>query len=84
MVIASAFGHVYNENWKPKAEQKNMKILQLGQKSLHKFGAKEVMAAVEISTFEKKSDTFLHQENRKEPCRHLRNFQIPSIIASRT
>jgi hypothetical protein len=72
----AAFSQVYSENWEKKAEQKDLKNLQCGQKCLCKDGAKKGIVSERISTIKKKLNTF-HQDNRKDVLRASQELARP-------
>jgi hypothetical protein len=64
-LFLAAFSQAYNENCVQKTEQKGLKNLQFGQKSLCTVRTKEGMVSEEISPTFKKPRT-LHWDYRKD------------------
>jgi hypothetical protein len=68
-LLLDAFSQIYSKSCEQKTEQKGLEDLQLSQEiSPHNLGAKERMAAKEISAIKKKSSRLL-QHNRKDVLR---------------
>lgn len=77
--LLEAFGQVYYKNQEQKAELKDCKNLQFGQKIACKVVTKEVVLIEEITTHKKMLST-LHKYNRKDSMTASQEFERPHAL----